>query len=123
MQATQPLVTQPVSAPLKRTPLVAFAAGSLILPFADLETAFEAQNPDVDVLSEYHGSIQVMRHVTDIHELIDVVVTADNSLIPMLMYATRTPLRASPTPPGTSASRPTGWRWLIPREQVRRSNQ
>jgi len=88
---TTPLATQPAAIPVKRTPLVVFAAGSLILPFADLEAAFEAQNLDVDVLSEYHGSIQVMRHVTDIHEKIDVVATADHSLIPMLMYATPDP--------------------------------
>jgi molybdate/tungstate transport system substrate-binding protein len=88
---TTPLATQPATIPGQRTPLVVFAAGSLILPFTDLEAAFEAQNPDVDVLSEYHGSIQVMRHVTDIHEKIDVVATADHSLIPMLMYATPDP--------------------------------
>jgi len=66
------------------------------LPFAELETAFEAENPDVDVLGESHGSIQVMRHVTDIHERIDVVATADHSLIPMLMYATNDPDTGKP---------------------------
>jgi molybdate/tungstate transport system substrate-binding protein len=90
-RSSTPLVTQATAVPKTRTPLVVFAAGSLILPFADLEKAFEAQNPDVDVLGEYHGSIQVMRHVTDIHEKIDVVATADHSLIPMLMYATPDP--------------------------------
>ena len=85
------LATQTAAVPVQRTPLVVFAAGSLILPFADLEKAFEAQNPDVDVLGEYHGSIQVIRHVTDIHLRIDVVATADHSLIPMLMYATPDP--------------------------------
>lgn len=74
-----------------KTPLVVFAAGSLIIPFADLEQAFEARYPDIDVLAEYHGSIQVMRHVTEIHEEIDVVATADASLIPMLMYASTEP--------------------------------
>ena len=73
-----------------------FCAGSLILPFADLEAAFEAANPDVDVLGESHGSIQVMRHVTDIHESIDVVATADHSLIPMLMYTTNDPDTGKP---------------------------
>jgi molybdate/tungstate transport system substrate-binding protein len=82
---------QPTVTALERKPLVVFAAGSLILPFAALESAFESQNPDVDVLGEYHGSIQVMRHVTDIHEKIDLVATADHSLIPMLMYATPDP--------------------------------
>ena len=70
-----------------KTPLVVFAAGSLILPFGDLETAFESQYPDIDVQAEYHGSIQVMRHATELGEPIDVVATADAALIPMLMYA------------------------------------
>jgi molybdate/tungstate transport system substrate-binding protein len=74
-----------------RTPLVVFAAGSLIIPFDELEAAFERRYPYIDVQAEYHGSIQVMRHVTDLHESIDVVATADQSLIPMLMYATTDP--------------------------------
>jgi len=86
---------QATSNPVK-TPLVVFAAGSLIIPFTALEKAFEAEYPDIDVLSEYHGSIQVMRHVTDLHESIDVVATADASLIPMLMYATTHPDSGQP---------------------------
>lgn len=74
-----------------KTPLVVFAAGSLIIPFADIESAFEAKYPDIDVRAEYHGSIQVMRHVTELHEPIDIVATADASLVPMLMYATNNP--------------------------------
>ncbi len=74
-----------------KTPLVVFAAGSLIIPFAELEKAFEAENPDIDVQAEYHGSIQVMRHVSELHEEIDVVATADTSLIPMLMYSSTDP--------------------------------
>jgi molybdate/tungstate transport system substrate-binding protein len=72
--------------PQAKTPLVVFAAGSLIQPFNDLAKAFEAKNPDVSVQSEFHGSIQVIRQVTDLHQKIDVVATADESLLPMLMY-------------------------------------
>jgi len=68
-----------------------FCAGSLILPFSEIEKAFEAAHPEIDVQTEFHGSIQVMRHVTDLHEAIDVVATADQALIPMLMYATDDP--------------------------------
>jgi molybdate/tungstate transport system substrate-binding protein len=75
----------------RKTPLVVFAAGSLIVPFSDLEQAFEVRYPGIDVQAEYHGSIQVMRHVTELHEPIDVVATADASLIPMLMYGTNVP--------------------------------
>jgi molybdate/tungstate transport system substrate-binding protein len=75
----------------KRTPLVVYAAGSLIIPFGDIESAFEDKYPEIDVQVQYHGSIQVMRHATELHEPIDVVATADSSLIPMLMYATNNP--------------------------------
>ncbi|MFZ3070936.1 MAG: tungstate ABC transporter substrate-binding protein WtpA [Anaerolineaceae bacterium] len=78
-------------APKAKTPLVVFAAGSLIQPFGELEKAFEEKYPEIDVTSEYHGSIQVMRHVTELHEEIDIVATADQSLIPMLMYQVNIP--------------------------------
>jgi molybdate/tungstate transport system substrate-binding protein len=74
-----------------KTPVVVFAAGSLIIPFADLEKAFESKYPNIDVQAQYHGSIQVIRHATELHEQIDVVATADASLLPMLMYATNDP--------------------------------
>jgi molybdate/tungstate transport system substrate-binding protein len=61
-------------------------AGSLIIPFGQLEKEFEATNPDIDVDMEGHGSIQVIRHVSDLHESADVLVTADYNLIPMLLY-------------------------------------
>ena len=76
--------------------MVVFAAGSLILPFAEMEQAFEQRHPEIDVQAEYHGSIQVMRHVTELHEEIDVVATADAALIPMLMYASRVPETGQP---------------------------
>jgi molybdate/tungstate transport system substrate-binding protein len=75
---------------------VVFAAGSLIIPFAELEQVFEARYPNIDVQAEYHGSIQVMRHVTELHEEIDVVATADATLIPMLMYASGLPETGQP---------------------------
>lgn len=91
-----PLDLSQPTAPSRRTPLIVFCAGSLILPFDDLEKAFEASNPDVDVMNECHGSIQVIRHVTDIRERIDVVATADHALIPMLMYAVNDPESGKP---------------------------
>lgn len=83
-----PLALGSCSAPQQKTPLVIYAAGSLIRPFGDLEKAFESKYPGIDVQSEYHGSIQVMRQVTDLHVPIDVVATADQSLIPLVMYQT-----------------------------------
>jgi molybdate/tungstate transport system substrate-binding protein len=66
-------------------------AGSLIIPFAQLEEEFEAAYPDIDVNMEGHGSIQCVRIVGDLHEQADLVVTADHQLIPMLLYETKDP--------------------------------
>lgn len=79
-----------------RTTLVVFGAGSLIIPFGDVVKAFEARNPGIDVQAEYHGSIQVIRHVSELHEKVDVVATADASLIPMLLYAETDPETGRP---------------------------
>jgi len=46
-----------------------------------------SENP-VQVEIEGHGSIQVIRHVTELGYHVDLLVTADYSLIPMLMYNT-----------------------------------
>lgn len=86
---------QPTPAPAK-TPLVVFAAGSLILPFADIEKAFEQAHPEIDVQAQYHGSIQVIRHATELHEPIDVIATADASLLPLLAYSATNPDTGEP---------------------------
>ena len=79
-----------------KTPLKVFIAASLLVPFDALEGAYEGQHPEVDVQVEAHGSIQVVRHVTEIHDEIDVVVPADYILIPMLMYPATVPETGQP---------------------------
>jgi molybdate/tungstate transport system substrate-binding protein len=74
-----------------KTPLRVFIAGSLMVPFDELEQAYETLHPEVDVQIEAHGSVQVIRHVTELHDQIDVVVPADYALIPMLMYQNPVP--------------------------------
>ena len=69
-----------------KTILKVVPAGSLLQPFDEVEKAFEAQHPDVDVQVEGHGSIQAIRQVTDLHRRVDVVAVADASLIPDLMF-------------------------------------
>jgi molybdate/tungstate transport system substrate-binding protein len=71
-------------------------AGSLIVPFDELERAFEEQYPDVDVLMDGHGSIQCIRQVTELEELADVIAVADHALIPLLMYGVEDPETGRP---------------------------
>jgi molybdate/tungstate transport system substrate-binding protein len=71
--------------------LKVFCATSLLFPLEKVEADFEAAHPNVDVEIEGHGSIQVIRHVTDIGEKVDVLLVADYSLIPRMMYPTKMP--------------------------------
>ena len=71
--------------------LKAICAGSLMVPFTEIEKAYEAQNPHVDVLTEGHGSVQVIRQVTELGAEADVIAVADHSLIPAMMYDVEMP--------------------------------
>jgi molybdate/tungstate transport system substrate-binding protein len=71
-------------------------AGSLIVPFDKLATAFERAHPGVTVTTESHGSIQVLRHVTELGDSFDIAVSADEQLIPPLMYARGDPRTGKP---------------------------
>jgi molybdate/tungstate transport system substrate-binding protein len=74
-----------------KTKLVVFEADSLMVPFTEVKKEFEQANPDIDVEIQAHGSIQVIRQVTELGQDVDIVAVADYSLIPMLMYKTMMP--------------------------------
>ena len=91
MGCTGSSATHPSAVSSSKTKLVVFEADSLMVPFARVEKEFEKQHPDIDVEIQAHGSIQVIRQVTELGQDVDVVAVADYSLIPMLMYATTMP--------------------------------
>jgi len=67
--------------------VVVFHAGSLSVPFAQMERAFEAKYPQFDVVREAAGSRACARKITDIGKPADVMASAaykviDNLLIP-----------------------------------------
>jgi molybdate/tungstate transport system substrate-binding protein len=64
-------------------------ASSMIVPFDHLAAQYSRASPSVKVTTESHGSIQVIRQVTDIHRSFDVLVTADDQLIGPMMEATK----------------------------------
>jgi len=65
--------------------LTVFHAGSLSVPFEELEAEFEAQHPGVDVQREAAGSAQSVRKITELGKQADVLASADYALIPSLM--------------------------------------
>jgi molybdate/tungstate transport system substrate-binding protein len=74
-----------------RQPLKVFCATSLEYPLDKLEPDFEKAYPNIDLQFQGHGTIQVIRHVTELNQEIDVVLVADCSLIPLMMYSTKMP--------------------------------
>lgn len=67
--------------------LIVFHAGSLTVPFAAIERAFEAKYPDVDVLREAGGSTKMARLISEVGKPADIMASADykvidNNLIP-----------------------------------------
>lgn len=62
-----------------------FHAGSLSVPFEELEKEFEAQNPGVDVQREAAGSAKCVRKITELGKNADILASADYNLIPTMM--------------------------------------
>ncbi|MEQ8236095.1 MAG: tungstate ABC transporter substrate-binding protein WtpA [Syntrophomonadaceae bacterium] len=79
-----------------KTELRVIIAGSLLLPFQNLEQEFENLNPDIDVLLDGHGSVQVIRAVTELGSKADLVAVADAQLIPLMMYPLPEPQTGKP---------------------------
>jgi len=65
--------------------IVIFHAGSLSVPFAEIEKVFEAKYPQYDVKREPAGSRACARKITDIGKPADVMASADYKVIDNLM--------------------------------------
>ena len=68
--------------------IVIFHAGSLAVPFAQMEKAFEAKYPQYDVLREAAGSRACARKITDIGKKADIMASAAYKVIDNLMIPT-----------------------------------
>ncbi len=84
------LGASPVTAK-SRSQVIIFHAGSLSVPLAAMEKAFEAAHPDIDILRESGGSRKCARKISDLHKPCDIMASADFSVIDRMLipeYAT-----------------------------------
>jgi molybdate/tungstate transport system substrate-binding protein len=65
--------------------LVMFHAGSLSVPLAAMEKAFEAKYPKVDLLREGSGSQAAARKVSELKKPCDIMASADYTVIDKLL--------------------------------------
>lgn len=68
-----------------RTPVIIFHAGSLTVPLAVMEKAFEAAYPDIDIMREGGGSRKCARKISDLHKPCDIMASADFSVIDRML--------------------------------------
>ncbi len=64
-----------------RGKLIVFHAGSLSVPFAEIERQFEAKYPEVDVLLEGGGSTRMARMICEVGKPADIMAAADYAVI------------------------------------------
>jgi len=84
-------ISQPQTPEHEPEKLKIFCAGSLLYPLNKVAEAYMEDNPWVEVEVEGHGSIQVIRHPTELDDPADLLMVADYSLIPIMMYDTPLP--------------------------------
>ncbi len=64
-----------------RGDLIIFHAGSLAVPFEEMEKQFEAKYPGVDVLREGGGSTNLARMISEVGKPADIMASADYIVI------------------------------------------
>ena len=74
------------STPAKKVTLNVLAAGTLNVPFKQIDAAFEAKYPNVTVHPQFGGSVKMVKQVTDLKEPADLVAVADYTVIPKYMF-------------------------------------
>jgi molybdate/tungstate transport system substrate-binding protein len=75
--------------------LVVFGAGTLANPFAQEFAAFKRIDPRVQIASQFGGSVDMTKDLTELGERADVLGVADYSVIPKYMTSSAAKARAS----------------------------
>lgn len=69
--------------------LTIFAAGTLAAPFKQLDEAFMRLHPNVKIQAQFGGSVKMVKQVTELHQVADIVAVADYSVIPKYLFAAK----------------------------------
>ena len=67
--------------------LTVFGAGTLAYPFKQIDDAFMHEHPNVTIQAQFGGSVKMVKQVTELHQLADVVAVADYNVIPKYLFS------------------------------------
>ncbi len=68
------------------TTLTIFAAGTLAVPFKEIDALFQKKYPNMIVQPQFGGSVKMAKQITDLHKDADLLAVADYSVIPTYMF-------------------------------------
>lgn len=63
-----------------------YGAGTLAVPFKQIDEAFQKQYPNVTIQPQFGGSVKMVKQVTEMKQPADIVAVADYSVIPKYMF-------------------------------------
>lgn len=69
-----------------KTTLSIFAAGTLAVPFKQLDQSFEQKYPDIVVQPQFGGSVKMAKHITELHQEADILAVADYNVVPNYLF-------------------------------------
>jgi molybdate/tungstate transport system substrate-binding protein len=72
---------------VEQTTLTIFAAGTLAVPFKEIDAIFEEKYPNVVVQPQFGGSVKMAKQITDLHQPADLIAVADYNVIPKYLFA------------------------------------
>jgi molybdate/tungstate transport system substrate-binding protein len=81
------LVTNPIAA--EKEKVIIYHAGSLSVPFAEMEQNFENQHPSIDIVRKAGGSTKMARLISDQNDPADIMASADYAVIDKSLIPTK----------------------------------
>ncbi|MBU3013197.1 tungstate ABC transporter substrate-binding protein WtpA [Poseidonibacter lekithochrous] len=79
------ITTMASSSIMAKEVITVFHAGSLAVPFLEIEKVFEAKYPQYDIQREASGSIAAARKISELGKVADVMASADYKVIDNLL--------------------------------------
>ncbi|HZS84933.1 MAG TPA: extracellular solute-binding protein [Stellaceae bacterium] len=67
--------------------LAVFAAGTLAVPFRELDALFERRHPDIPVQPQFGGSVMMAKRIVELGQAADILAVADYNVIPKYLFS------------------------------------
>ncbi|MGB6538176.1 MAG: tungstate ABC transporter substrate-binding protein WtpA [Xanthobacteraceae bacterium] len=74
------------ASPAPSVTLSIFAAGTLAVPFRQIDALYQQKYPNVTVQAQYGGSVMMAKRITNLHQDADLLAVADYNVIPKYMF-------------------------------------